>query len=301
MTTAQVWIDQTRDYLMSNHGEELNRLSAPYTAGGTTLSFQFPLGGIREGARLSIGTNTFYVWQVSGSTATVQGGFDGSVDANAASGTIVRVNPRFTDYQILRELNNDLTDLCSPANGLYQLVSREFPLDITQIGYDMPNLDGFISVLEVRVQGGSTEQDWPRVPTTKYRIQRFAPSVGPEAFPSGTAFYLYDTMGAVNGDTIAITYRREFTRLTSSASTLDSTGVPLSAYDLPPLGAAINLLSGREVKRAFTESQGDPRRATEVPNGAVTASANALRLRRAQRVQAEKQRLDGLYPIFKDA
>ena len=66
---------------------------------------------------------------------------------------------------------------------------------------------------------------------------------------------------------------------------------------LEGVGAQIRLMAGREVKRNFTESQGDTRRAEEVPAGAVGNSiTNLLRLRR-DRIQAEAARLARQYPL----
>ena len=87
--------------------------------------------------------------------------------------------------------------------------------------------------------------------------------------------------------------------LPTAATALSTTGLQASAYDLPPLGAAIRLMSGREIKRNFTETQGDSRRATEVPAGAVQQSSTGLKLLRAQRIVAECARLNSLYPIYR--
>ena len=75
------------------------------------------------------------------------------------------------------------------------------------------------------------------------------------------------------------------------ATDLSTTLLQPSAYDLPPLGAAINLMAGREIKRNFTDDQGDVRRAVEVPAGAVAASANGLKQKRQLRINTEKARL----------
>jgi hypothetical protein len=64
------------------------------------------------------------------------------------------------------------------------------------------------------------------------------------------------------------------------------------------LGAQIRLMSPREIKRNFTESQGDTRRADEVAMGSVANStAGLIRLRR-DRIQAEAARLARAYPTF---
>jgi hypothetical protein len=59
-------------------------------------------------------------------------------------------------------------------------------------------------------------------------------------------------------------------------------------------------MAGREIKRALTETQGDTRRAQEVPSGAANASLNGLRVQRQNRIVAERARLDAQYPIIKD-
>jgi len=59
----------------------------------------------------------------------------------------------------------------------------------------------------------------------------------------------------------------------------------------------LRLMAGREIKRNFLESQGDTRRAEEVPPRAIMDSvANIQRLRR-ERVIAEAGRLKAQYPI----
>lgn len=296
MTTGQAWIDETRGVLLSGQVEELNRLDAAYTAGGTSLSFEFPLKGVQPGVRLCIGRNTFHVWETSGTTATVSGGQEGSVDANASVGDVVRVKPRFTDDDIFRALNFDLHDLSSPESGLFQVVSKTFTYDSVVSGYDMSSVSSdVLSVIEVRYETVDDSKLWPRVHTDKYRLSRSVPSTD---FSSGLALMMYEPGN--QGYSIYVTFRAPFTQLSTTGSTKASTGLRSSAWDLPPLGAAIYLLSGREVKRNFTESQGDVRRASEVMSGSVTRSAVGLREQRRARLLSERNRLEALHPLVKD-
>jgi hypothetical protein len=115
------------------------------------------------------------------------------------------------------------------------------------------------------------------------------------------ALFLYDMWAGATGDRLHLTYRKGFNQLSNSFSTKVATGIPASAWDLPPIGAAISLMAGREIKRSFVESQGDSRRAAEVTGGKSTESVIALQRLRQQRITSEKQRLDGFYPIIKDA
>jgi hypothetical protein len=251
---------------------------------------------------ISVGTSTFYVWEanVNLKSATVQANWDGTLDQDLPAGSIVRVAPRFTDAQILRAINEDIHDLSSPSSGLFQIGTAELTYDSASVGYDLSAAPNMISPIELRVENPGSFKEWTRIPSFKFRIVKGAPT-GDEGFESGMALFLYDTWAGATGDRLHLTYRKGFNQLSNSYSTKLSTGVPSSAWDIPPIGAAISLMAGREIKRSFVEAQGDARRATEVSAGASTSSVNALRLLRQQRITAEKQRLDGFYPIIKDA
>lgn len=296
MTNATDWVAETRQMLLGGINEERNKLSAGYTAGSDTLQFQYPMGSIQSGARLSIGTNTFYVWSVNGQIATVSGGEEGSTDANASSGAIVRVRPRWTDNEILSALNFDLNDLSSPQHGLFRVQTKSFTYDSTIEGYDMSSVAGdVLSIIEIRYQTTDDTKLWPRIPSTQYRLVRNMPT---SDFSSGLALILYEP--ANSGYQVYVTFRRPFSQLTDLTTSKADTGLLTTAYDLPPLGAAISLMAGREIKRALTETQGDTRRAAEVPTGAANVSLNGLRVQRQNRIIAERARLDAQYPIIKD-
>ena len=295
MTTGSDWISQTRSYLMSGYAENRNKLAVAYTAGSGTLTFSYALEGIRAGARLCIGLNTFYVWSISGQTAVVSGGEDSSTDANAPIGSLVRVAPRFTDSEIWDQLGNDLGDLSSPSNGLFGINSVDLTYNATINGYDLgPISDQILSVYEVKYLTPGPQLDNPRITTNGFRLNRNAINT---QFPSGISLQLFQP--AMPGYNVRVVYRSVFTMPSTSFANVSSTGLLPSAYDLPPLGAAIRLMEGREIKRNFTEGQGDTRRAGEVAPGAILQSARGLQQMRAQRIAAEAAKLDALYPNFK--
>lgn len=302
MTNAQDWIEQTRFRLMSGHQEQLNRLDSAYTAGSGSMVFNFDITAIRQGSILSLGTSTFYVWEVSATlkTATVQASWDGTTDQDYPAGTVVRVSPRFTDAQILRCINEEINDLSSPSNGLFQTGTAELIYSTALIGYDLSQAPNMISPIELRLENPGSFKQWSRIPSHKFRIVKGAPT-GYEGFESGMALFLYDMFAGTTGKRLHLTYRKSFNQLSNSYSTKVATGIPSTAWDIPPIAAAISLMAGREIKRSFIESQGDSRRANEVSAGASTTSVNALRMLYQSRVTAEKQRLDGFYPIIKDA
>lgn len=295
MTTGQVWVDETRSLLLSGFAEERNKLASSYTAGGTTLTFTYPLGGIRAGSRLSIGLNNFYVYAVDGLTATVAGGEESTTDANAASGAVVRVNPRFPDNEIWNALADDLSDLSSPLNGLFAIGTVDFTYLGSRNGYDLGSIaSSLIDGYEVKYLTSSGYKDTPRLPKDMWRINR---NVNTTEIASGLSLELFTP--AQVGYSVRLTYKSTFTAPATLATAISTTGLLATAYDLPPIGAAIRLMAGREIKRNFIESQGESRRATEVGAGATMQSANGLKQLRAQRIAQEAARLHAMYPIYR--
>lgn len=301
MATLQTWVDRTRSHLMSGRGEERNTLAAPYVAASGSLQMTNALGGIVVGSRLSIGQNTFYVAAVSAttSTVTVLGGQEGTTDANAASGSLVRVNPRFTDFDIVDALTTDLADLSAPDNGLFAMTAVDFTLASAQDGYALLTLaeTKIIDAYELRVTDDDPLVDlrWRQLPKAFWRLDRN----GQESLPATSTAVLRlltpSTSGAV-GSRLRLLVRTAFDAPPTLATDLNTTGLAVSAYDIPPMGAAMRLISTREVKRNFTETQGDTRRAGEVNAGAVAQSMRPLAVMRQARIQSEAARLSAKYP-----
>ena len=294
MSTGQSWVDLTRQHLTMGRQEERNTLAAPYTPGLGALVFTYDLGGIVPGTRLSIGPNTFYVMDVStvAKTASVVGGQEGSVDEAAATGTVARVAPRFTDAEILRALAAELADLSAPDNGLFQMKSATVTFDQGLVGYDLSGVaDDLLDVYEVRAKQPGGTGGWTVVEKFYWRLDRAAPL---SEFPSGLSLQMLHA--GYNGLDVRVIYRAGFDYPASLASSLSVTGLPATAYDIPPAGAAMRLVMPMEVKRAALESQGDTRRAAEVQPGASLSAARALAAWRAQRIQAESARLVAQWP-----
>lgn len=296
MANGQSWIDATRSRLLNGFSEQRNKLASAYTIGSGTLTFTYPLAGLTAGSRISIGLNTFYVWSVAGTTATVSGGEEGSTDAIASSGAIVRVNPHFTDNDIWNELTSDLGDLSSPANGMYGIGTVDLTYNPVLVGYDLGSIaDNCIDVYEVKYLTPGPSKDNKRIHTDKWRLNRNANTTS--QFSSGFGIQLYEP--AYPGFNLRVVYKSVFTMPSALTTNVSVSGLQPSAFDLPPIGAALRLMSGREIKRNFTESQGDTRRATEVPPGAIAQSSNGLARLRQTRISSEAARLNALYPSYR--
>lgn len=289
-TVAQI-INRTQRQLLSGVVEERNKISGNLTTTATTVTFTYELAGVRNGSVIEIGSEQMYVWSVTDATktATVERAFNGTTAAAHTSGAIVTVNPRFPRNQVLEAVNDELADLASPMHGLFQVKV----LDLTYNGSDrqvnLPAVATVIDLLEVRSRYKS--DDYQQVRAVK--LLRDMPT---KDFGSGMALQLDQDIR--QGD-LRITYKAPFTKATVESDSIQTIcGYPESAEDILVIGSQIRLMTPREVKRNFTESQGDTRRSDEVPPGAVGNSiTNLLRMRR-DRITAEAAKLTRQYPTF---
>lgn len=296
MTVTQDLISATRRRVKAGVATEdtLNLLAADYTPGSGALSFTYPMEGLQAGTRLSCGLNTFHVWSISqtAKTATVTAGVDSSPDNPLTAGTLVRVKPRWTDFEILDDLNNDLQSLCAPDNGLFAVATTEFSYNLAVQGYDLGGINP-AGILEVRYQTPGPDKAWPRLSSHGWQLDRNADTTD---FPSGVALRLTDF--AYSGRPIKVTYKTWFTPLDLTDLTFDvaQTGLPATAYDLPPLGAGIRLQAGLDIERTRLDTQGDTRRGDEVPVQSPGLAVRNLQVLRQQRINEEAGRLKALYP-----
>jgi hypothetical protein len=288
VTLASDLIQETRALLYSGQEPEHNRLNGSVTDTQTTMTFGYPLGSITRGAIVSVDLEDVRIWATSGQVATVvERGVNGTTKADHDDLSLVDVRPRFSDFRILRAINQDLADLCAPSNGLYQVKTADLTYSVATASYDMTGIDRIGAILEVRYKIAGSSKTWPVIPSTSYALYR---NMATSEFSSGFALNISE--GGYPGQPIRVRYADDFDVLAElDDDVLDVTGLPVSAHDLPPLGAAIRLVSAREVARNFMESQPEPRRGEEVPPGAVMQSVNGLRAIRATRIIAEAARL----------
>jgi hypothetical protein len=289
-TLAQL-INRTQRQLLSGVVEERNKLATALTATGTSISFQYELNGIRAGSIVQVNSELMYVWEVNtgSKTAEVERAFNGTVAAAHLTSAYVIVNPRFPRHQILEAINDELSDLSSPMNGLFRVKSIDINYNGSDRMINFPVIEDVIDLTEVRIRYLST--DYLKVP--KVALTRNLPT---SDFGSGIALTINQT---VRSGILRVSYKTGFSRLINESDDVQAlAGYPLSAEDILVIGAQIRLVSPREIKRNFTESQGEPRRAEEVTPGAVGSSiTNLLRMRR-DRITAEAAKLNRQYPVM---
>lgn len=289
-TTAQI-ITRTQRQLLSGVVEERNKLSATITATATSCVLTYDLGSVRQGSVIEIGSEQVYVWDVIevSKTLTIERGFNGTTAATHTGGSVCTINPRFPRNQILEAVNDELADLSSPVNGLFQVKNLDLTYNSSNRQMNLPGALDIIDLIDVRYRYRA--DDYKQV--SSYKLLRNMPTKD-----FGSTFGLQIDSDVSNGD-IRITYKAPFGRVVAEADDLQNiSGFPVVAEDILVIGSQIRLMASREVKRNFTESQGDTRRSDEVPSGAVANSiTNLLRMRR-DRITAEAQRLARLYPTF---
>jgi hypothetical protein len=291
MTTAATVIDRTLRQLLSGTVEPRNKLASSIDSDDTSVVTTYALEGLRQGQTFEIDSELFYIWEADNGTKTltVERGYAGTTAASHSSGALVKVQPRFPRAQLLEALNDELADLSSPVNGLFAVNTVDIDYNGSDTMIDFTGVTSVIDLLSVSVR--YLTDDYPVA--RKVRLVRNVPT---DDFPSGLA--LRFDQGVFPGR-LRIVYKAPYTAASSEVTNLVSaSGVQDSVIDLLVLGCQIRLMAPREIKRNFTESQGDTRRAEEVGAGAVAGSiTNLLRMRR-DRIIAESARLKRAYPTF---
>lgn len=291
MTLVSDLIHRTRRHFYTETRDEMDRLTSTINSSVTTIGTDFSRTGIQAGSVLSIDLEDMLVWSVSGSTITVQRGFNGTTAAAHTSGDVVRVNAKITDAAVLQAINDDLTDLSTPSNGLYAEATVALTFQAGTYQYDLTGVTDLIGILEVKFEANDGSSSWPPIPPSRWTLQR---GLSTSDFPSGMALRLAAEAGPDRP--LRVTYAKPFTALTSTSQNVETiAGLPATAHDIPPMGAAMRLSDGGEIAREFL-TQGDTRRADEVPPQARAVAGRALAQRRRERIEAERSRLYKKWP-----
>ena len=290
MSTAGALINRVSRQLLSGTVEERNKLATTVNSAATSIVMTYALNSIRAGAVFEIDSELMYVWSVDTATltATVERGYAGTTAAAHTSGAIVVYNPRFPQQQLIDVLNQDIDDLSSPLNGLYRVITVDLAYNGSDRQINIPSASSIIDLIDVRLRYLSDD-------FVALRGTRLARDLPTADFASTFAITLDQCTMA---GTLRVRYRAPFVRATTTADNLQTVSfLPVSMEDILEYGVMSRMLAPREVKRNFTESQGDTRRSEEVPAGAVSGSvANILRLRR-DRIIAEAAKLAKQYPL----
>ena len=290
MSTAGALINRVSRQLLSGTIEERNKLAVTVTSADTSIVMSYDLAGLRNGSVFEIDSELMYIWVAeSGSkTLTVERGYLGTTAAAHTVGALAILNPRFPQQQLLDALNQDIDDLSSPLNGLFQVKTVNVTYDGSDRQTNLTNATSVIDLIDVRLRYLNTD-------FVTIRGARLARDLPTADFASTFAITLDQSVMA---GTLRVRYKAPFTRAATTADDLQTVSfVPVSMEDILEYGVMSRMLATREVKRNFIESQGDTRRSEEVPVGAMSSSvSNILRIRR-DRIVAEAAKLARQYPL----
>ena len=280
--------------MLSGYVEELLQLASDASSSATSV---FVTGadnsGIVAGVVIEIDLEAMYVTSVTGTQVNVIRGYGNSDPAGHTAGDVVRTSPKFPAYRIFDALNDELRDLSSPDNGIFQMKSlQSITYNAAKQGYDLTGLTNE----EVQSIYSITYADPVVVEAREPAIRKWdlKRDRATSSFASGMALVLYQD--AFPGKKLNISYKSPLTAITATSNAKSTTGLQNTAFDLPPLGAALALMSTTPIRREFIDAQGSHRRAEEVPPGAISASMRDLRLRKEMRVASEAARLAAMYP-----
>lgn len=294
MTTVATGIERILSMLQSGNRELVNTLSAAISdTSTTTFTVTYPLRGIQLGATVAIDTELMYVAtepDEATKTVTVIRGYGGSTAATHSNGAQVVVNPKFPRGDIFNAINSSLDALSS--EGLYTMKTVDLTYTGNTVAYDLTSVTSVSDVYEIRYKTLGSTKEWMHVPQSEWHLQRHAST---SDFASGFALVVDGYVD--QGQTLRVVYKAPFTQATATSDDLQTACLlPSTANELLYVDAAISLVYPREVKRNFTDSQGDTRRAGEVPPGAVGGSAARWEAKRARLLAGEKRVLARKYP-----
>jgi hypothetical protein len=279
-------------------GQAIN-ITSNYTAASGTLTLDASspaLAAVRPGVILANNLNVFYVFSIASNVATVVGGYQGSVDASQVAGaglaSIVYIKPRFTRWDISVEINNEIDSLSAPAAGCGQIRRTTVTYVPSFMGYALPaTFDSLTSkVLEVSLDEPLPYKRNPLIRRGEFRVDRSG------FFGAGISGLIVYKPGWA-GLPLRIQYLAPYSHLVNPTDdALTVGGVAVTTQDILPMGAALRLAPDREIQRNSMSFQPDPRKAPEVPPGAILGSVRALEARYERRKNEESQRIGLSYP-----
>lgn len=291
-TSGWAWIEECRNYLTGGVKPQLNKLQSAMDETATTLTVQYALNQPTVGGVISVGLETMLVWDfnATGNTVVVERGYAGTEAEAHDAGDLVFVDPRFTTARIWRQLQNEVAALGS--EGLWRVDIIEDTFDVNLGGIDLSSVMLTDQIISVSLLPDGMDGEWQDI-----QHWQVLTGLSTDVYASGNALF-FPNGGPSGADTIRVTYKGALDPLADvEENPVDATGIPPTAADIPPIGAAVRLLAGEPVVRADPSSSPTQRPPGETSTSDLVNSGNALRALRSQRLAQEIQRLSGRYAV----
>jgi hypothetical protein len=294
LTVAQL-VERTRRHLATVEAAPLNVLSVAVGLSDLTAVMRYELGDIEDNVYIAIDDEILYVWNTDDDrTVTVSRGMLGTSAAAHAVDAIVESPTRFPKPVIKDALQEEVRSWPDSIFRVSSVVgNRVLGTSIIDLGLDN---DDLICVLGVdqgpRLTTTSFEDRWS---AAKFRLMRMSVAEGVE---SETAIQItgdYEqTDRTVN---VLVGLRFEADTADDGDNVVTEWGVPRTALDIIPFGAAVRLLMGREAVRTEADALMESRVAEQIPPQYLTQTAVAFQRLRDRRLDQEAMRLRGRYPV----
>jgi hypothetical protein len=222
---------------------------------------------------VTCGTNTWYVlsYNAATNTATILPQIDGAPAVAAASGSIVRLGPRFTDWAIFKNIRDQIAAMGTSEHGLGIL---NFWVDLANYDTDLYVPPAGVVPQRIRAVYGHSGLKW-------YPVRRWSWDIGAVHIMEDSTFSEFTFVYQDNFNLPSL--------LTEDP--IADTGLSDTMLDIPVLGAAAMLMLGKEAQRNQIAAQGDTRRAGEVTAGANIGTAREWLRMRDSRIADEYSRL----------
>ena len=286
MTTLKDMVAESRRMAYGSMSEQINLVATEYTAGADELYLELDVSGITPGMVLSSGLNVWYVKGIEAAEKLVYviPGYDNAPGGVAAVNDFVYIKPKVTEWFMFDEMGKEITRLSSPDVGLYKIASWEVEADPTWQTYEIPSTAfDMAGLLRVRYRVPGSEDVWIDIPEKSYRVQ---------FTDSQSSSYVRLLRNIPSGTDVKFIYKGPFTAPTSlSDDPVADCGLTPTMVDIPPLGVLGALLRTTESRRGQVQTQGDSRRAGEVPPGTNSSMAARIDREYSNRVREEYARL----------
>ena len=282
--------------LHSNTRTELDAIHTTITAVATTIRLKYQTDGIRAGSYISVSMNdgtlapeTMYVHARNGEYATVQRGVDGSTAyAWEADVSIIEVEPRFTEWQILEAARDAIQALPSNLHAV-STTTVTFSTTEQSVASSALATTGFTRILSATRTARSGED---RLVKFNVKVQEY-----------GGAYEVIRQEGIEKSVTVNLTYAHPFVISTLDPGTnlLTTAGMSIEMLDIPGLGAAASLMLADEATRLDLHAAGDSRGDGALNPGDRARYSLVLQAQYDRRVSQEARRQMAKYGVRADA
>lgn len=281
MTTMRDAVTSVIDRLNGGAVGDLARIANDYVPGDTMIELLDAKPNINPGTVISLDLHVLYVTKMLNNGSAFEFFPIRSSTETVTAGTIARFRPAQTTLEVFDRLAVEVRSMSSPGVGLYQVAEVDNSVNYSDGVYYLPSEWTSSPIRVLGVKGLLPGQDiWRDINGWVWQPERGVVQVY-GCPPDATS--------------VRILYALPFGTPTSLDDDLETLGIYHTMHDIPVLGACAYMSMGLEGRRIIPTSQGDPRRAAEVPMTAGTSLSREWARNYQRRTMEEARRLAALY------